>query len=388
MITESLINYSLNPALGRNLKGVFLVKGFSQVETFRRALDFKGNTSSLGDSVIGGKTGRDYANGLVFTASFDVEEINLSKVEWSHETMESTGLDFYGTKIILANGNLLEVIDNALRTRTLYDYPWFGHLHAVSFSHDGKQVLVASSGFDTLFEIDLNSGCVIWEWNCWENGYNQSLLGHYLTRDRDFYIRIRGVSNAGVKVLFVEDPLKYAPFGIPTAQRACHINGAAYYYGDKILSTLFHQGIGIVIDRKKGTVDQVIEDTRTIHGFLPDKNYGFIFTDTIRGRFGFLDKNFNPVSGVSLADLYKPEHLKPLGEWLQFVSNIDGSVYAAVDILRSSIFLINVEDKTYRQIRIPPSWALQMVLPIPDNFYFIDVSQFSLKNVELKVAFC
>ena len=52
---------------------------------------------------------------------------------------------------------------------------WFSYIHTVSLSPSGKKILISSSGFDAVFEYEINTQSKTFEWFAWENGFNQAV---------------------------------------------------------------------------------------------------------------------------------------------------------------------------------------------------------------------
>ena len=168
--------------------------------------------------------------------------------------------------------------------RSLCDNPWLNQGHTVEFSPDGKKLLVASSGFDAVFEFDTESGEVVWQWFAWDHGFDRSKLGHYVVRSK---ARREALAAMGHEVLLADNPEKY-PFGIPTRQKPAHLNSACYDSDGKILVTLFHQGAGYVIERSTGEAEEVISGLSNPHKLSRRKWRGIFHLRHQGGQADFL----------------------------------------------------------------------------------------------------
>ena len=56
-------------------------------------------------------------------------------------------------------------------------------------------------------------------------------------------------------------------------------------------------------------------------------------------------------------------------EWLQYSTCLGPDLYCLVDIHRSSLFLVGPGRQTYRRVRFPRNWAVQMVIRASDDLH-------------------
>jgi hypothetical protein len=255
-----------------------------------------------------------------------------------------------------------------------YGYDWFGHIHTVDFSRDRERLLVASGGFDCVIEFSVSAARVTWEWDAWENGYSLSKLGHRVTRTPQVAEALR---REGAEVILVDNPAAWKNFGLPTKHRPVHLNGARYCGGgSSIAMTLFHPGVALLFDRAAGTTREVVTSVLSPHAFqkIPGGNY--VLTSTREARFILLDNTFRRYREVSLFGM--PGVVRPheLDEWLQSVAPLGRNLFAAVDIRRSKLWLIDVGAGTYRGIAVPTEWAVQEVQRLPKAWAKVDPASF------------
>jgi hypothetical protein len=138
--------------------------------------------------------------------------------------------------------------------------PLFNVLHSLSRTKRGY--LVASTGVDALAEFD-EQGHLLWDWWASEHGFDLTPTG--VPRVLDKYDDHRTV--------------KYG-----TLEQTTHINSAAELPDGRLLATLFHQGMVIVIDRETGDWQPVLEGLNHPHAVRILDEQHFTVADTGRGR--------------------------------------------------------------------------------------------------------
>jgi|GEM_PF-6220715 len=378
---EYLRDYKYDPGLGRDVIVAVTVKNNEQSATDERAL--RGLTRADGH-LIGGVTARPYKEGLVLGVPLSQDSVDAGKALWSFSTAEPHSVSFHGDTMAVGGNNTVTVYDSNGKAPVQMMYPWFAHVHTASFSEDGKNLLVASSGFDSAFEINIASALVTWEWKAWENGYDRSPLGHHLTTSPERAVKLR---ESGKEAILVDDPSAWPAFGLPTRQRAVHLNGAEYLDADRLLLTLFHQGQAIIVDRGTGASQIVMEGLMSPHGFSKAANEEYVIASTRSAHFYILDSDFRARREISLEDM--PGIVRPpeLGEWLQNVQMIGPNLFLGIDIHRRHFWVIDIQHKTYRGIEIPRDWAVQETVVLPEawqkkssDYFLTPTIQVELKN--------
>ena len=347
---QHLSDYTPDPTLGNHLDLVFTVKHQQQRALNRLLLGRLRDGQSM--RTLGGRTPRSYRDGLL------VQHALRNGIVQQMQIKEPFGLDQHGPRLAVAAGNEVRIYDTDTEVNHVYRNPWFAQLHSVYFSADGERLLVVSTGFDTVLEFDVSRRELTFAWNAWENGFDTSPAG----------IRIRrgsaSISSKRPRTICVNDPLAWNGFGLPTGLTATHLNNARYSGPDSILTTLFHQGRAIMVDRVSGSAREVLGGLLNPHGFEPGWKDEYVVTDTRRGQVIFFDEQLR-VKFVLVIDGCEPsESRKGLDEWLQNVLHLDAGLYAAIDIHRCCIWLFEPVSQRYRKIDISPDWAVQNVIGV------------------------
>lgn len=331
-----------------------------------------GRTPTISKLVVGRDEARDYYQGHVFCTTLDGSEIDPGRAmlrTHGFRAIEPFEVSFCGDQMVLAGGNVLTRIDLASREVRQRRPQWFGHLHGVDFSPDGSQLLVASSGYDVAIELtwDHDRSSM---WFAWEHGYEESLLGHRITRSRDTAGRWLEDGFDPRRLMFLRRPGRHEPFGLPVTQRPAHLNGAHYVGGHEMLATLFHRGSGIIVDLKTGKVREQITGLQSPHDFVTRPHGGYRITDTRRARLILMNEAFQPVRQIMFNGLPGDQHRKEPTEWLQHVSWLGGDLHVAVDNHRSRIWLLDIGKRTYRGLTFPHHWWIQQVKRLPEHWTF------------------
>jgi WD40 repeat protein len=357
--SEPLISYKFDPRLAQQEEIIFTVKTTLQLEKNDYQAQLM-KTKNLG--VFGREAARPYVLGIVaaFPLAYDRLDWTLAEAKWAFSVVEPYGVHANRSQMALATAQSVQLINMDTGDSRLCHNPWLNQGHTVEFSPDGKKLLVGSSGFDTVFEFDVESEEVVWQWFAWDHGFDQSKLGHYVVRSEAKYKLLRAM---GHDVLLVDDPEKY-PFGIPTRQKPAHLNSACYDSDGKILVTLFHQGAGYVIDRKTGEAKEVISGLSNPHKLSRRKRGGYFISDTKGGRVIFLDEKYRPEYEVSLAGMSGIVRSPQLSEFLQNTTELREDLFACIDIHRSSLWLIDVKRRRYRRIKFPVEWSVHDVASV------------------------
>ncbi|MDQ7062683.1 MAG: hypothetical protein Q9P90_00385 [candidate division KSB1 bacterium] len=256
--------------------------------------------------------------------------------------------------LIAEIGKVFLLNRNSLAVEQTYQHPFFGFLHSLDFDPASGRFLVVSSGYDCLLEFDHASGESTWEWFFWEHGFH-TLDGTLLVRDASM---AKKIAAEGRKVRFIQ-PEVYGEQGILTSERTNHPNSACYdpHNSDTIYVTLGHSGEILRINKRYNTFQTVFSDLGPMpHGIQPLKN-GWAVTDTTRGAWLLLDKEFEKSKMVLFHHL--PEKHPDAGdhEWIQNVLPYDDNQYLAIDANRGLI-MFNLQKKKYCIIPVESEWCI------------------------------
>ena len=354
--SEPLIAYKFDPSLAQQEEIIFTVKTTLQLEKNDYQAQLM-KTKNLG--VFGREAARPYVLGIVaaFPLAFDRLDWTLAEAKWAFSVVEPYGVHANRSQMAVATAQSVQLINMDTGDARLCHNPWLNQGHTVEFSPDGKRLLVGSSGFDAVFEFDVESGEVVWQWFAWDHGFDQSKLGHYVVRSE---ASCKALKVMGHDVLLVDDPEKY-PFGIPTRQKPAHLNSACYDSEGRILVTLFHQGAGYVVDRKTGEAKEVISGLSNPHKLSRRKRGGYFISDTKGGKLILLDEKYRREYEVALGGLPGVARSPQLSEFLQNTTELREGLFACVDIHRSSLWLIDVKRRRYRGIKFPVEWSVHDV---------------------------
>ena len=355
-LSEPLIAYNYDPGFARHDEVIITVKTTLQLEKNNYQADLMKKPNP---EVFGREAARPCVLGIVaaFSLAYDRFDWSLAEAKWAFSSVEPYGVDASRNKMALATAESVQLIDMDTGEARLCHNPWLNQGHTVEFSADGKKLLVVSSGFDAVFEFDIESGKILWEWFAWDHGFDRSKLGHYVVRSA---ARYRTLAAMGHEALLVEDPEKY-PFGIPTRQKPAHLNSARYDLDGRILITLFHQGGGYVVDRNTGEAQEVISGLLVPHKLSRRKKGGYFISDTRRGKLIFLDEKYRPRYELTLAGTPGVARSPQLSEFLQNTTELREDLFACIDIHRSSLWLIDVKRRKYRGIKFPVEWSVHDV---------------------------
>ena len=244
-------------------------------------------------------------------------------------------------EVYIVRENKIEVIKNK----------WFSYIHTLDFNEDASRILISSSGFDCIFEYDIDTLEKTYEWFAWENGFN---IGHDPKTGNDILLSREPVKTA-LKNVVITDPNKQV---LPTAMRAAFINSVVYDAADysKMLATFFHEGKVYSIDMKSGKSTTVISNMRNPHGGMRIEDGTYMATSTGTGEVVSINNMvetrflFKELSG-------KPKELGDM-EWLQNSKVIESNIIT-IDSNRTSFVIFNAEKKLIDTIAYDANLAIQ-----------------------------
>lgn len=308
------------------------------------------------DGRVGSVERRETARGgLVYV---EIEKGLITHYEILSFLPEPRGIDVAGDMIAVSTENVVHLVKENSVERI--DDPWFSYIHTVQFNHchAPDRLLVSSSGYDCIFEYDLNTYKRSWEWFAWEHGFNRGFNPEtqkevVLTRMKK---EARLLKEAGQDHIHISDPTKQT---LPTAMRAAFINSVTYdcKARDHLLATFFHEGAVYRINMSDGNVKCIIDGLKSPHG---GRNFGDIYmaTSTATGEIVLSDGRRISFSGLG----GKPDELSDL-EWLQNSAPF-GDCIITIDANRNSFILTDLANRQYDIIHVDPDWAIQDIAEV------------------------
>jgi hypothetical protein len=364
-LTEPLVTYKYDHNLAREEKVIITVKTTLQLH---RNIRQEEQQLRARPDIFGRDRTRNYVHGLVAAIPLVHDQLDwtLRNSDWAFSALEPYCLDAWGSMVALAGASYLRLIDMDTGVETPCRHPWLCQVHSVQFSANGKRLLAASTGFDAVIEFDTASGDVTWEWFAWENGFDRSMLGHYVVRlpeKRDALVA------SGQEAIYIDDPSKFEE-GIATRLIPAHLNSARYDSDGHILVSMFHQGTGIIIDRHTGHFREIVSGLINPHKLERRRQGGYFISDTRAGQLVLVDEEYRREREIIFDGLPGLERSETLSEFLQNTTEINDDLYACVDIHRNSIWLIDAKRRKYRGIKFPPEWSLHDVVCVGEDEMF------------------
>ena len=273
---------------------------------------------------------------------------SIKDSEILYNVLEPRGLCLYNDKLVFSSENKIFISGDK---EHVINNKWFSYIHSLDIKNE--KLLVCSSGFDAIFEYNINNLNLSWEWFAWENGFNVGKNDDgsdlFLTRDKR---ESEEFKKENKNFLFIEDPSLNV---LPTAKRAAFINNASYDYNYNIILTFFHLGSIYYLDKEKNVLDLIIKDLKTPHGGFAYSDF-IMATSTSAGSVVIKDDNFQYF--VSFTNLpQKNKDLKDM-EWLQNTRFHNG-IFITIDSNRNSFIIYDIAKKLYDVIPYNPDWSIQ-----------------------------
>ena len=348
---DDIAGYREDPSAFAAVNVYLVVKSQDQLERRRRLI------AAVERDRIGRFEERPVAEGLVVLSRLEpgrrIDRRSCGRVLTFREPRGIVRLRD-GTLLVAEIDRVVQVEPEGRELRE-YRHPLFAFLHSIELAGDRRRLLVASSGYDALIEIDLASGAAIWEWVAWEHGFKPSEDGIYLAREPRAY---RDLLAKGFPARLIE-PERLGAHGLMTSERTNHPNSACYHPRDpgKVLATLGHSGEVVEIDRRTGDRRCVVAGLAAMpHGIEPHGE-GWLVTDTLKGACWLLTSEFELASKLDFARLPgKPAELAG-HEWLQLVRPISDEIYLAIDANRGLI-LVDPGRRRSAVVPVDESWCV------------------------------
>ena len=308
----------------------------------------------------------DLSDGHIAFTSLDTDEFGEDTLELALDSTEPFEIDLHEGQLAYTAGPGFVLHDLDEKVSEAFEHPWMSYLHTIEFSADGERILTASTGLDTILEIELATGKVIWQWNAWDHGFNYVKANKsYVSRDPQQAAALQA-EHPEAKVKLVADPLNLPREGLATNRTPMNLNGVHYGRDGAIIATGFHRSEAFEIQRDGRFVQH---ELGLLHPHsLRRLGDGYQVASTGQGRLLLLDADFQPHNVVDLSQLPADADKRTgFGEWLQTVSLLDEErmLFAAVDALRDGVHILDVKRQRRRFISNPPEWTIQAVIDAP-----------------------
>ena len=268
---------------------------------------------------------------------------------------EPRAIDFSNGRFAYAAEKTIYIIDES-RTHML-GHEWFSYIHTIQLSPWlDDHILIASSGFDIVFEMFIPSSRVTFEWLAWEHGFNEAhdpVTGQRILLTRS-EAQARDFEKQGLRHMLVSNPREQV---LPTAMRAAFINSVCYdpLNPEMILGTFFHEGSVYRIDRSSGKAQLSIAHLKCPHGGRRWASH-MMCTSTAQGEV--VVKTGMDTVVYSFSNLEgKLDSLKDL-EWLQNSVPI-GNLLVTIDSNRTSFVIFEPARKLIDIVPYDQNWAVQ-----------------------------
>jgi len=356
VVIEDIASYCEDPAAFAACIAYLVVKSQDQLERRRQLI------AAVERGRIGRIEERPVAEGLiVLTAIEPGRRIDRSSGATVLRFREPRGLVRLkdGTLLVAEIDRVAHIGPGGGELRE-YRHPLFAFLHSIEVAADQRRLLVVSSGYDALIEIDLVSGETLWEWITWEHGFNPSEDGVYLARRPE---RHRELVAQGLAARLLQ-PERLGAHGLMTSERTNHPNSACYDPRDpsKVLATLGHSGEVVEIDRRDGSWRRVVAGLASMpHGIEPYGS-GWLVTDTLRGDCWLLSRGFELERKLAFGRLPgKPPELAG-NEWLQVVRPLAQGIFIGLDANRGLV-LVDPTRRRYALVPVDEDWCVHWCVP-------------------------
>lgn len=335
-----LSTYQINHNFYNQIDALLTVKSFDLQQIRARYLASKKNPNNKTGSV----ERRAVSLGGIVKLSIQKGKIKEEKVLASLK--EPRGIALKNETLAISSENLVYIITDSIKTIT---NPWFSYIHTIDFNKLGSKIVVSSSGFDAIFEYDLDSLKQEYEWWAWENGFN---LGFDSKLNKEIILSRVALISEDKSVKVVDDPSEY----LPTAMRAAFINSVVYDKKNEnnLLATFFHKGTVYTINKSTGKATACLSELKTPHGGERVNNCVFA-TSTSSGEVVLKENEITKYKFKNLPG--KPVELAD-AEWLQNSKYYNGNIIT-IDSNRTSFVIFNPTKQLIDIIPFNKNWAVQ-----------------------------
>ncbi len=366
-IVDHVADYAVDPDLGRGASVFITIKGFNQQAIVRKIIERKGK-KTLGLTAADDTSKRRYSTGRIVFTTLDMDALDDDRLATFDgiECVEPYHLTVQGSRVAYTSGDRFHLL--GAEGVQEYTNPWMAYLHTVDFSADGDRMLIVSTGFDTVQEVDLVTGEVVWEWNAWDHGYTYAeRIDTHFVRSAEQAARL--AAEHPTSTVTVVDPAVLPREGLATQQTPLNMNGVFFDHDGRVLATGYHRPELFVIDvdGSHTTTDLGLLHPHSFRPLEGDFHRGYQVANTGRGQLLLIDEDRSVNRVVDLSRLPADDEKRAgFGEWLQTVAPLDADagLFLAVDALRSGVHVLDVANRRRRFIPNPDNWTLQTVAPI------------------------
>jgi len=264
-------------------------------------------------------------------------------------------------RFLLTEIGRVDLIDGGGAILDTFTHPYFAFLHSVVLDRRQEHMLVTSSGYDAILELDVRTKQESWRWFGWDHGFNPNDEGVYYSNSPE---KAEDLRAQGYVAQYI-DPDDYSEQGLLTATRTTHPNVALYnpYTSESTVVASLGYGQIAEIDRSTSECRVVLNaDVPVLHGLMPYRQ-GWLVTNTCAGELWVLDRDFNLMQRYDFRGLPgKPAEVGD-GEWLQHVTPLSDGLFVGLDANRG-IIVVDVAAECYEILHPDPSWCIQDLLVI------------------------
>lgn len=262
-------------------------------------------------------------------------DLTAGHVEWTKNIDCPAGMAFTQAGLFVASmrRNSIQIYDATMTQTGQVDHAWINDPHGIDIPASEETVLVASSGVDSILELN-RSGNLVWNWTAYDHGLDRDQFGDPVVRN------------------FGED-LRGTDF--PTLRQATHVNSVLGCQAS-VFAVLFHQGVVIKIDRESGRWQPVVSGLRHPHG-LRRTDDGYSICDTRSGRVLFMDNGFRFTRIIPVDS-----------DWVADALPLSNESVAVADGSASRILIIDANDVVADVIELPSEWKLFSLELIPPSW--------------------
>lgn len=265
----------------------------------------------------------------------------IMKFDWrnkreisSKEISCPSGFDFKNNLIYVASmrKNMIYILGRKLNIVGCINNKCFNDVHSLNSTKKG--FLIISSGLDLILEIDPN-GKILWDWWAIDNGYEITPLN---------------------KKRRISRKIDHRKTDYPTLKQTTHINSAIFSDKNekKIISSLFHQGEVIEIDRMSKKTKTILRGLKQPHSIYKlERN--FIVSDTNNKRVIIFEKN-----GTILNEI------KGEFNWIQDCTQLSNGNYLIADSNNNRIIEINNKGKVLDSYGFSKNFKIYQIKEVED----------------------